>query len=113
MSASKLLLSIAVVLPTSFAAPPCSSSHADDVAIEGCFGWCSPIFAAEHCTHCKCKGCPFCHAAASVNARSAPSTAVAPTGGTGTCSSGREGDAAFADCASFCTADYKADHCGK
>ena len=34
----------------------CSSAHDDDASAAACFGWCSPLFAAEHCSWCKvCK----------------------------------------------------------
>lgn len=41
-----------------------SSSHPDDSSTAACFGWCSPPFADEHCTWCRCRGCAFCEAAA-------------------------------------------------
>ena len=43
---------LALALSPTLAVVPCSSDKPDDVDTEGCYGWCSAAFAADHC------GCP-------------------------------------------------------
>ncbi len=86
----------------------CPTAHEGDSASPGCYGWCSPIFAAEHCGWCACKGCGWCEAAASGNTGS---SSGAGGGAEDACHSGHEGDIAFRDCAAFCSSQYKTDHC--
>ena len=51
---------LALALSPTLAVVPCSSDKPDDVDTEGCYGWCSAAFAADHCGWCRCKGCNFC-----------------------------------------------------
>ena len=40
---------LALALSPTLAVVPCSSDKPDDVDTEGCYGWCSAAFAADHC----------------------------------------------------------------
>ena len=88
-----------------------ASTHAGDVSTASCYGWCSPVNRVEHCSWCQCQGCAWC--AGPSAGGSSGLVRQSGSGGGGTCRSGREGDSNFADCASFCSAAYKADHCGR
>ena len=39
---------LALALSPTLAVVPCSSDKPDDVDTEGCYGWCSAAFAADH-----------------------------------------------------------------
>ena len=96
---------LALALSPTLAVVPCSSDKPDDVDTEGCYGWCSAAFAADHCGWCRCKGCNFCRS-------SQPS--LAPVGeAESTCASDVEGDAAHADCQTFCSPQFASDHCAR
>lgn len=41
-------------------APACTSAFDGDAPFPMCDGFCSPAFAKEHCSRCKCKACSFC-----------------------------------------------------
>jgi len=99
--------------PASRSLASCPTLHEGDASKPGCFGWCSPIFRAEHCGWCACMGCGWCGGATGAGASALPGSSVAGGGSAvDACHSGHDGDSTFRDCASFCSSQYKADHCG-
>ena len=104
------VLLIALVRQTAATADPCQTpTHEGDSQTAGCFGWCSPAFADEHCSWCKCSGCPYCsHAQPTVLAVPTTTAVTHPTSVTtaAVCS-----DGATKDCEPFCSAAFKASHC--
>ena len=121
---------------TATAATTCTSSHDDDITHAGCFGWCSAAFS-DHCSWCRCKGCPFCAAdgtaataapaitsgtTTSTSAISQPASTSSAIGGvaggdggaaaaTAVCTSTIQDDVSYKDCQPHCSSLYKADHC--
>ena len=63
---------LALALSPTLAVVPCSSDKPDDVDTEGCYGWCSAAFAADHCGWCRCKGCNFCRSSAKKKPKRTP-----------------------------------------
>ena len=109
MPRPSVLLTLLLALPSVTAIgnelTPCTSSHEEDSGYEACYGWCSAVAAAEHCTWCKCRGCDWC-------AATDGGTIEAPGDDAQACSSDVEGDVDHADCQPFCNENEWRSHCG-